>query len=114
MHIMLLHVLWKLLLKCIVYIYIFQKLEASVVKRREDGMLLVELFESEGPSLNVQLLNMDCVQLDESLQPLLCSNFASAGLKGSGLSQNQRSSNFPVTSKQSFHKLAFFNLLSTS
>jgi len=78
-------------------------LQASVVKRQEDGILLVELFESEGPSLNVQLLNMDCVQLDESLQPLFCSNFTSAGLKGCGLLQNQRSSNLPFSSNQSFH-----------
>jgi len=83
-------------------IYIFQMLQASVVKRQEDGILLVELFESEGPSLNVQLLNMDCVQLDESLQPLFCSKFASAGLKGCGLLQNQRSSNLPISSNQSF------------
>lgn len=78
-------------------------IQASVVKRQENGILLVELFESEGPSLNVQLLKMDCVQLDESLQPLLCSNFTSAGLEGSGLSQNQRSSNLLVTSNQSSH-----------
>ena len=84
-------------------LFIFQKLQASVVKRQQDGTLLVELFESEGPSLNVQLLNMDCVSLDESLQSLLCSNFASAGFEGSGLSQNQRSSNLPVSSNQSFH-----------
>lgn len=78
-------------------------LQASVVKHQEDGILLVELFESEGPSLNVQLLNMDCVQLDESLQPLLCSNFVSAGLKGCGLLQNQRSNNLPISGNQSFH-----------
>ena len=83
-----------------------------MVKRQEDGILQVELFESEGPSLNVQLLNMDGVQLDESLQPLICSNFASAGLEGSGLSQNQRSSNLPVTSNQSFHAhLLYFPLV---
>ena len=78
-------------------------LQASVVKRQKDGILLVELFECEGPSLNVQLLNMDCVQLDESLKPLLCSNFVSAGLEGSGLSLNKKSSNLHVSSNHSFH-----------
>ena len=83
--------------------YFLQTLQASVVKRQQDGILLVELFESEGPSLNVQLLKLDCVQLDESLQPLLCSNSASAGLEGSGLSQYKKFTNFPVSSNDSFY-----------
>ena len=92
----------KTLFKCIVYNYILQILQASVVKHQQDGVLLVELFESEGPSLNVQLLNMDCVQLDKSMQPLLCSNFVSAGVEGSGLSQNKKSRNLPISSNHSF------------
>ena len=84
-------------------LYILQTLQASVVKLQQDGILLVELFESEGPSLNVQLLKLDCVQLDESLQSLLCSNSASAGLEGSGLSQYKKFTNFPVSSNYSFH-----------
>ena len=74
-----------------------------MVKRQEGGVLLVELFESEGPSLNVQLLKMDGVQLDESQRPLICFS-TSAGSDSSCLSQT--ASNLPVTSNQSFSTCA--------
>ena len=64
----------------------FQPLQASVVKRREDGVLLVELFQSDGPSLNVQLLKMQGIQLDESLCSLFCANFKSQGSDTASLS----------------------------
>ncbi|KAJ7385300.1 Tudor domain-containing protein 7 [Desmophyllum pertusum] len=75
-------------------------IQASVVKRQEDGILLVELFESEGPSLNVQFLKMNWAQLDESQRSLFCANFTPSSSDDSGLSPTQRSNNLPLTSNQ--------------
>lgn len=93
------------------FMFIFQPVQVSVVKRQE-GVLLVELFESEGPSLNVQLLQTGGVELDESLRPVMCYS-ASMGSGSSGLSQNQTSSNLLVTSNhQSFQYICCAYFLS--
>lgn len=77
-----------------------QPLQASVVKRREDGVLLVELFQSDGPSLNVQLLKMQGIQLDESLCSLFCANFKSQGSDASSLSSGESINSHHITSHQ--------------
>ena len=77
-----------------------------MVKRQEDGILLVELFESEGPSLNVQFLKMNWAQLDESQRSLFCANFTSSSSDDFGLSPTQRSNNLPLTSN--YIRAAYF------
>ena len=76
----------------------FQPLQASVVKWREDGVLLVELFQSDGPSLNVQLLKMQGIQLDESLCSLFCANLKSQGSDTSSLSSGESINSHHITS----------------
>lgn len=77
-----------------------QAVQLSVVKRREDGVLLVELFESDGPSLNVQLLKTPGIQLDESLRSLFSANFKSLGSDTSSLSFGERISSLHITGHQ--------------
>lgn len=72
--------------------------QASVVKRQEDGVLLVELFESGGPSVNVQLLKLPGIQLDESQRSLFCSNVTSPGSNTSSLSPPGSTNNLHIAS----------------
>ena len=77
--------------------FLFQAVQLSVVKRQENGVLLVELFESDGPSLNVQLLKTPGIQLDESLRSLFSANFKSLGSDTSSLSFGECISSLHIT-----------------
>lgn len=67
-------------------------LQASVIKREQDGFLHVELFGSSAPfpSLNVQLVKMGYADID----PSQCPQSGSDGGKSAGA---QTSSNMPHT-----------------